>query len=124
MTGTARYVFEERIRAFAEAFAERWAGGRRAFFVGMRADGGVRRIYVAGPDESFDAGQKERLVEAHPRWFLYLPHPDGTYLEWLDVDRATFERWIGAPLGPDALVDERSTGARASFPAAWRVLFR
>lgn len=124
MTGTARYVFEERIRAFAEAFAVRWGGGRRAFFVGLRSDGGARRIYFSGADEPFDAAQKERLVEAHARWFLYLPHPDGTYLEWLDVDRATFERWMGEPLGADALVDERSTGARGAFPAAWRVLFR
>ncbi len=123
MTGTARYGFEDRIRAFAEAFSTQWTGGRRAFFVGLRPDGGPRRVYFAG-DEPFDAEQKDRLVSAHPRWFLYLPHQDGTYLEWLDVDRATFERWLGAPLGPDALADRMSTGARASFPVAWRVIFR
>jgi hypothetical protein len=123
MNDTARYGFEERIRDFAAGFSERMTGGRRAFFVGMRADGAVRRVYFA-EDEPFDAEQKARLVEGHPRWFLYLPHLDGTYLEWLDVDAATFERWMGAPLGPGALADRDSTGARGAFPDAWRVIFR
>lgn len=124
MNATDRYAFEDQIRAFAEEFSLRMSGSRRAFFVGMRADGGVRRIYFAGGDEPFDAEQKARLAEGHPRWFLYLPHPDGTYLEWLDVDLETFGRWRGAPLGDDALEDRGSTGARGSFPTAWRVIFR
>ncbi len=123
MTGTARYVFEERIRAFSEAFVVRWCGGPRAFFVGLREDGAPRRIYFAG-EEGFDAEQKERLVQGHPRWFLYLPHADGIYLEWLDLDARTFAQWLGEPLGDDALADTTSTGARGSFPTAWRVIFR
>ena len=123
MTGPPRYAFEERILAFAEELSRRFVGGRRAFFVGLRDDGSPRRIYFA-EDGPFDAAQKDRLAGAHPRWFLFLPHDEGTYLEWLDVDRATFERWLGAPLGPDALVDRTSTGSRGAFPTSWRVIVR
>ena len=123
-TSTARFRFEFLLLQWAQHLGESLCGERRAFFVGLRPDGGVRRIYFAPPGETFDGARKSALAESHAHWFLYTPHadPGSGYLEWFEVDRAVAERWIGRRLEPADFVDVRNQGGREQWPSTWRVL--
>ncbi|MEQ1504856.1 MAG: hypothetical protein ABMB14_21655 [Myxococcota bacterium] len=122
-TSTARYRFEFRLHDWARQLSVGLCGKRAAFFLGMRDDGSIRRIYFAPSGEPFDGATKTQLAEAHPKWFLYLPYDDdGAYLEWLGVDRKLAERWIGRKLEAVDFLDVRSTGAREEWPESWRVI--
>ncbi|MCB9687296.1 MAG: hypothetical protein H6738_14175 [Alphaproteobacteria bacterium] len=122
MTPTVRYAFEPAVRDWAERVSAGFCGAPTAFFVGLREDGSPRRIYFAAPGVPFDAAQKTSLADAHSRWLLYLPHDDGTYLEWLGVDASLAARWLGRALDPDDLRELDGAGAREEWPDAWRVL--
>ncbi|MCA9492429.1 MAG: hypothetical protein KC621_20995, partial [Myxococcales bacterium] len=107
---------------WAERISAGFCGAPTAFFIGLREDGSPRRIYFTAPGVPFDAAQKTSLADAHTRWLLYLPHEDGTYLEWLGVDAALAARWLGRALQPADLRELDGSGARDEWPDAWRVL--
>lgn len=124
MASTSRYRFEFRLLEWAESFSRRLNGGRRAFFLGMRADGSVRRIYFARQDEGFDGDMKNRLAEQNAVWFLYNPYDEGGagYLEWFELPRDTAERWLDRTLQTEDFIDVRASGVRDSWPLSWRVI--
>ncbi|MBX2799141.1 MAG: hypothetical protein KTR31_15815 [Myxococcales bacterium] len=109
---------------WARRFIIDLAGAECAFFVAMRNNGTVRRVFVAEPGRPFGAEHKARLADGHERWFLFSPYPEesGAYLEWLALDEEVVRRWLGKPLGPDDYVDVRATGARDGWPRSWRVI--
>ena len=120
---TSRYRFEFRLHDWAERLATSLTGAPCAFFVGLRDDGSLRRIYFAGEGAPFDGAAKAALAEAYRRWFLYLPHDEGSaYLEWLGLDRRTAERWLGKRLDASDFLDVRQTGSREEWPESWRVI--
>jgi hypothetical protein len=121
---TSRYRFEYRIQDWASSWSTQLVGHRVAFFVAFRRDGSVRRVYVAPVDRPFDGAQKAALGQEYATWFLYLPYDsEGTaYLEWLNLPRATIERWIGRTLLSDDFLDVRATGCRDDWPESWRVI--
>ena len=123
-TSTTRYRFEYRLHDWAERFVITMGGARCAFFVGMREDGSIRRVYVAPIGEPFDGAQKAQLAEAHPRWFLYSPYDEesSAYLEWLGLARRTAERWLGRRFDATDFMDVRTTGTREEWPDSWRVI--
>lgn len=124
-TSTTRYRFEFRLHDWAERLSLSLCGRRCAFFVGMREDGSLRRVYFAPPEEPFDGPQKAQLAEAYPRWFLYVPYEEAegsAYLEWLGIERKIAERWLGRGLDAADFLDVRSTGARDQWPESWRVI--
>jgi len=121
---TVRYRFEHRLHDWAAQFAQQLTGAPCGFFVGLRDDGSVRRVYLAHPDRPLDGEQKQLLAQRHPSWFLYFPYPEEGrgYLEWLGLPQALAETWLGRPLDPTDFIDVRSTGARDGFPESWRVI--
>ena len=121
---TARYRFEFALLEWSEHLAVRLCGHRCAFFVGLRPDASLRRMYFASPAEPFDATRKAQLVEGHPAWFLYLPYDalGSAYLEWNGLGARIVERWLGRKLEQSDYLDVRSTGARAEWPESWRVI--
>lgn len=123
-TSTARYRFEFRLFDWAEAFSRSLCGERRSCFIGLRADGSVRRVYFAQRGDPFDGERKSTLAESHGAWLLYAPYGEvGTgYLEWLELDREVAERWLGAPLEAADFMDVRSMGSREGWPRAWRMI--
>ena len=123
-TTTSRYRFEFRIQDWAASWIERLVGHRVAFFVAFRRDGTVRRVYIAPPDRPFDGAQKAALGQEYSMWFLYLPYDDegAAYVEWLSLERATIERWVGRELTPEDFIDVRTTGCRDGWPESWRVI--
>ncbi len=123
-TTTSRYRFEFRIQDWAASWILRLTGVRAGFFVAFRADGSVRRVYVASPERPFDGQQKVALGQEYRSWFLYLPYEDerGAYVEWLNLERETVERWIGRELSPEDFIDVRTTGCRDGWPESWRVI--
>lgn len=123
-TSTTRYRFEFRLHEWAERFSTGLCGTRTAFFVGLRDDGSIRRVYFAVPGTPFDGANKAALAEAYPRWFLYLPYDeDGSaYLEWLGVGRSQAERWLGRRFEAADFMDVRSSGERDEWPESWRVI--
>lgn len=123
-TSTARYRFEFRILDWAETFGRGLCGTRCSFFIGLREDGTVRRVYLAPPGDRLDGGKKAALADAYSAWFLYSPYEaSGTgYVEWLSLPREVVERWLQRPLeGPDFL-DVRTTTSRDEWPVSWRVI--
>jgi hypothetical protein len=123
-TSTSRYRFEYRLHDWAEKYVLTLAGHRTAYFVGMREDGTIRRVYVAPQGDPFDGATKAQLAEAHPKWFLYVPYDeDGSaYIEWLGLERRTVERWLGRRLEAIDFMDVRTTGTREDWPESWRVI--
>jgi hypothetical protein len=123
---TARYRFEYRLLDWAEGFVRSLAGSRRSFFVGFRADGTIRRVYVSLPGHAFDAEARRTLAEAYTIWFLFQPseEPGAGYLEWLDLPRGVAERWLGDRLQAEDFVDVRHANAREDWPECWRVILR
>lgn len=121
---TARYRFEFRMHDWARDLARRLAGRRVSLFIGLRADGTVRRVYAARPGESFDFERKAAMTEAHQSWLLYRPHedPDAAYLEWLDLDQKVAEGWLGGSFGEQDFVDVRGHESKAGWPTSWRVI--
>lgn len=121
----ARCRFEYRLLQWAEEMSFRWNGDRRAMFVGLRDDGGVRRVYFAPAAESFDGDRRAALAQTYRRWFSYAPGPEaGTgALAWSGVAQPLAERWIGAALGREDFVDVRDGGPRP-WPEAWQVVVR
>lgn len=122
MSVGARYTFELLVRDWAERAAVDWCGRPAAFFVGLRDDASPRRVYFAPVGTPFDAEQKTSLADAHPRWLLYVPHEDGTYLEWLGLPAPLVERWIGRPLDARTLAELSGHGSRGGWPESWRVM--
>ncbi len=123
-TSTARHRFEFRMLEWAETLSKSLCGERRAMFVGLRADGAVRRVYFAVGDETYEGERKNALAESHANWFLFTPHGEtgSGYLEWFELDRRIAERWVGRKLVPEDFLDVRGTGARADWPTSWRVM--
>jgi hypothetical protein len=121
---TLRYRFEFRVHDWAERLSVGLCGARVGFFVGLRADGTVRRLYFRPRGESVAGESKTALAEAHPRWFLYQPYEDegSAYIEWLGLDQPTVERWLGRPLERADFLDVRSAGHHEGWPEAWRVI--
>jgi hypothetical protein len=121
---TARYRFEFRLFDWAETTSRDLTGSRRAFFVGFRDEGSVRRMYFAQSGTPFDGDRKAKLAETHGRWFLYSPYDDaGTgYLEWLDLPQSAVEIWLKRTLEATDFLDVRSTSARDGWPENWRVI--
>jgi len=125
-TSTARYRFEHRLHDWASTWIMALAGRRCGFFVGLRDDGSVRRVYVAHPDRPLGGEDKQALAEQYDSWFFYLPHDDagGAYVEWLALPREVAEVWLARSLDATDFIDVRSTGARDGFPESWRFLIR
>ena len=123
-TSTSRYRFEFRLHDWAQRLSTDLCGERCAFFVGLRDNGTLRRTYFAQPDQPFDGTRKAALAEAHPRWFLYSPYEEegSAYLEWLGLDQAIAERWLGRRFELADFLDVRSTGTRDGWPESWRVI--
>lgn len=109
---------------WARRFIIDLAGAPCAFFLALRDNGTVRRVYVAQPEQPFTPEQKASLADTHPRWLLYSPYIEegSAYLEWLGVDRALAERWLGRRLGVEDFLDVRATGNREGWPDSWRVI--
>lgn len=124
MSSTARYRFEFRLLDWCEGFSRSLAGNRAAFFLGLRPDGTVRRVYLSRPGEPFEGERKAAAIEAHPSWLLYTPYeaPGTGYLEWMELGRDPVERWLKSKLEPSDLLDVRSTAAPIPWPATWRVI--
>jgi len=123
-TSTARYRFEFRLFDWAESFTRSLCGDRRSFFLGLRRDGSVRRIYFSRPGAPFDGDRKSALAESHPVWLLYAPYGEvgSGYLEWFDLERPIAERWLGQPLDDADFMDVRSLGSRDGWPTSWRMI--
>ena len=123
-TTTSRYRFEFRVQDWATQWILRLTGSRVGFFVAFRDDGTVRRVYVASPDRPFDGQQKAALGQEYASWFLFFPYAreGSAYLEWLNLDRAVVERWLGRALCPEDFIDVRTTGCRDGWPTSWRVI--
>ena len=123
-TSTSRYRFEFEMDAWARAFIVPLAGSVCAFFLALREDGSVRRLYVAPPRRAFGAEQKSRMIKQNARWFLFSPvHHDGSsYLEWAGIEPGTAARWVGRSFTADDFLDVRSAGRREAFPDTWRVI--
>jgi hypothetical protein len=121
---TSRYRFEFRLHDWAERLSLQLCGARVGFFVGLRADGSVRRVYFRPHGEAVSGEDKAALTEAHPAWFLYQPYEDegAAYLEWLGLDEGTVERWLGKRLERADFLDVRSTGHHDGWPETWRVI--
>ena len=121
---TARYRFEFRVFDWAENLSRSLTGGRRAFFIGLRSDGSIRRIYFARPRQSFDGERKEALAESHSMWLLFSPHeePGAGYVEWLNLGQPVAERWLARCLDPADFMDVRSDVGRDGWPTNWRVI--
>lgn len=124
-TSTARYRFEFAMLEWATRFVVGLATERCAFFVGLRDDGTVRRVYVAPPGTGFDAGQQESLKESHTRWLLYMPYEESQsgYLEWLNLDQKIAAQWLQRRLQSSDFQDVRGGGDRERWPESWRVIF-
>ena len=125
-TSTARYRFEFRLFDWAETLSRGLCGSRTSYFVGLRDDASVRRIYFASDGMQFDGEQKTQLAATYTRWFLYTPYEDpGTgCLEWYGLERATAERWLARAFEPVDFLDVRATGTRDEWPTNWRVVVR
>lgn len=123
-TSTARYRFEFRVLDWAEGFARGLCGRRCSFFVGLRPDGTIRRIYFAQPGEPLDGDKKAALADAYEGWFLYSPYdePGSGYIEWLGLPEEIVARWIGRPLELTDYLDVRTTASRDGWPDGWRVI--
>jgi hypothetical protein len=123
-TSTARYRFEYRIFDWAERFSGQICGNRRAFFIGLRQDGSVRRVYFAQGGDPFDGKRKDALAAAYSTWFLYSPYSDqgSGYVEWFELDLEVVERWLQAILDATDFADVRSTGSRDGWPRSWRMI--
>lgn len=124
MSSTARYRFEFRLFEWSETLAHDLCGETRCFFVGLRPDSSVRRIYFARSGAPFSVERKRILVDGHAGWFLY--HPFAArgpgYAEWYDLDLEAVERWLKAPLDDIAFEDVRGEGSLHAWPTSWRVL--
>lgn len=127
-TSTARYRFEFRLLDWAETFGRGLCGARCSFFIGLREDGTVRRVYLAPPGDRLDGSKKAALAETYRAWFLYSPFeaPGTGYVEWLSLPRELAERWLQRPLEASDFLDVRSTPAtaaeREAWPDSWRVI--
>ena len=123
-SATARYGFEHRLARWADGLSRGLTGERCAFFVGFRPDGSVRRVYLMHPDTQLDGETKAKLAGAYKHWFLYSPYGGGreVYIEWLELDRAAVETWLGGPLTDGDLADVRGEGALDAWPSGWRVI--
>ena len=123
-TSTARHRFEFKMLEWSESHSKTLCGNRRAMFVGLRPDGGVRRVYFAPSGETYEGQRKTALAESHQAWFLYNPSAEtGTgYIEWFNLDRAVAERWLAKKLESEDFLDVRSTSSRKDWPSSWRVL--
>ena len=120
---TSRYRFEFRLHDWAERLGTSLCGRPSAFFVGLRDDDTIRRIYFADAGAPLDGPAKAALAEAYKKWFLYLPHDEGSaYLEWLGLDRRVVERWLDKRLDASDFLDVRQTGSREDWPDSWRVI--
>lgn len=124
MNTTARYRFEYRLLEWAEQFSRDLYNQRIGFFIGMREDGSIRRIYFNVPGSGFEGDRKAKLVAGYRRWFLYEPHlePGHGYLEWLGLSQSQAEVWLKRRLDLVDFLDVRSTTARNGWPSDWRVL--
>ena len=123
-TSTSRFRFEFEMDAWARRFIVPLAGDECAFFVALRNDGSVRRLYIAQPGRAFSPEQKARMTSQNPRWFLFVPYFDegAAFLEWQKVDQESAERWVGRAFERDDFLDVRASGSRERFPETWRVI--
>ena len=53
LASTARYRFEFQLFEWAEGLSKDLCGDSRCFFIGLRPEGSVRRIYFARPGAPF-----------------------------------------------------------------------
>jgi hypothetical protein len=123
-TSTARYRFEYKVFDWAEQFGDRMCGGVRSFFVGVRPDGAVRRVYFERSARPFDSQRKRALADAHTHWFLFQTHGErgAGYVEWFELEQGVIQRWLGGDLESEDLDDVRGSGALHAWPACWRVI--
>jgi len=124
LSSTARYRFEFQLFEWADRLSRELCGDSRCFFVGLRPDGAVRRIYFARAGAPFSSERKRVLVEGHLGWFLYHPveHRSPGYVEWYDLEAVNAERWLGQSLTPDDFEDVRGGGTLHAWPTSWRVI--
>ena len=124
MASTARYRFEFLLFEWAEGLSKDLCGDSRCFFLGLRNDGSVRRIYFARPQAPFSDDRKRVLADGHLQWFLYHPHGDKGpgYVEWYDLELPVAERWIKRRLERTDYEDVRGGGALHAWPSSWRVI--
>lgn len=125
MPSTARYRFEYRLFDWAEQHVRELAGERVGFFVALRNDGTLRRIYLASPFAAWTEEQRASMVEAHESWFLFRPgsEPGTGYLEWADLPGAVARRWLGRPVLDADLQAVVGGEPLQHWPTSWRVSF-
>ena len=121
---TGRYGFEHRLGEWAASFSRGLTGARCAFFIGLRADGTIRRVYMLAPGVSVEPDQKTKLAGAYSHWFLYSPYEEGkeSYLEWLGLEQGSVEHWLQGPLTDSDFECARDEGALDTWPEGWRVI--
>jgi hypothetical protein len=124
LASTARYRFEFQLFEWAEDLSKDLCGDTRCFFIGLRPEGSVRRIYFARPGAPFSGERKRVLADGHLHWFLYHPYgdPGAGYVEWYDLDQAVSERWLKRKLERGDFEDVRGGGALHAWPSSWRVI--
>lgn len=121
---TDRFPFEKVLADWALDFTRNLTGKRLPFFVGLRDDGTVRRVYLSPPSQAFDAARKTTLAESYSGWILFAPYDDGPelYLEWLGLQQDRAEVWLGRPLTDDDLQPTDGSAPLSAWPTAWRVI--
>lgn len=121
---TARFRFEYRLLDWAEASSRAWTGARVEFFVALREDGSLRRIYFGTPNAPWDGEQKTSMAQASPRWFLYLPdeEPGRGYLEWSALPVAVVRTWLDRAVQAADLADVGGGAPLDHWPEGWRVV--
>ena len=122
---TARFRFEFRILKWSEGFIGRLSGSRTSFFIGLREDGSIRRVYVSHGSLGFESMARQQLIDSYPRWFLYEPQVEleCATVEWMGLSAECAERWLGEPLDGGDFQDVRHEGSLQGWPESWRVRF-
>lgn len=125
MPSTARYRFEYRLFDWAEDHIRGLTGERVGFFVALRQDGTIRRVYLASPYQAWTQEQRAKMVDAHPAWFYFQPAPEAGrgYLEWADLPGSVARRWLGRPVLDADLQAVGGGEALQHWPPSWRVSF-
>ena len=121
---TARFRFEYHLFAWAENLSISLCGMPRGFFVGLREDGSVRRVYLGPEGFTLDGERKQTLADTYTSWMMYQPYGErgSGYIEWLEVSERNARQWLGRELEDRDFLDVRGKGQLDGWPTSWRVI--